>query len=80
MESIDLGRDYAVKPGQLSSSGMQKLALISALLVAASPVAAQVAMSNGQQQTGGRGGQSAPTQAPMTGVFCIEEMTATFCT
>jgi len=36
-------------------------------------------MSNGQQQTGGRGGQSAPPQAPTTGVFCIEEMTATFC-
>jgi hypothetical protein len=56
---------------------MKKLALISALLLAASPVAAQVAMSNGQQQTGGQGGQSAPTQAPTTGVFCFEEMTAT---
>ena len=58
---------------------MKKLALISALLLAAAPVAAQVAMSNGPQQAGGRGGQSAPTQAPTTGVFCIEEMTATFC-
>ncbi len=58
---------------------MKKLALISALFLAASPVAAQVAMSNAQQQTGGLGGQSVPTQAPTTGVFCIEEMTATFC-
>jgi hypothetical protein len=58
---------------------MKKLALISALLLAASPVAAQVAMSNGQQQTGGQVGRSATTQAPTTGVFCIEEMTATFC-
>ena len=33
----------------------------------------------GQQQSGGQSGQSAPTQVPTTGVFCIEEMTATFC-
>jgi hypothetical protein len=58
---------------------MKKLALISALLLAASPVAAQVAVSNGQQQTRGQIGPSATTQAPTTGVFCIEEMTATFC-
>jgi hypothetical protein len=53
---------------------MKKLALISALLLAASPVATQVAMSNGQQQTGGQGGQSAPTQkTPVVGA-CVEEM------
>lgn len=57
---------------------MKKLALISALLLAASPVAAQVAMSNAQR-SGGQSGSSASTQAPTTGVFCIQEMTATFC-
>ena len=58
---------------------MKKLALISALLLAVSPAAAQVATSNGQQQSGALSGQSGQTQAPTTGVFCIEEMTATFC-
>jgi hypothetical protein len=53
---------------------MKKLALIAALLLAASPAAAQVATS-GQQQSGSQGGQSAPTQAPTTGIFCDEEMT-----
>jgi hypothetical protein len=55
---------------------MKKHALIAALLLATSPAAAQVATSGQQQQTGG---QSAPTQAPLTGIFCDEEMTATFC-
>jgi hypothetical protein len=58
---------------------MKKLTSISALLLAASPAAAQVATSLSQQQLGGQSVQSAPTQAPTTGVFCIEEMTATFC-
>jgi hypothetical protein len=57
---------------------MKKVSLISALLLVASPAAAQVATSMGQQ-SGGQGGPSARTQAPTTGVFCIEEMTATFC-
>jgi hypothetical protein len=50
---------------------MKKLALIAALLLAASPAAAQVATSGQQQLLGG--------QAPTTGIFCDEEMTATFC-
>jgi hypothetical protein len=58
---------------------MKKLALISALLLAASPAAAQVATSLSQQRTGGQSVQSAATQAPTTGVLCTEEMTATFC-
>jgi hypothetical protein len=53
-----------------------------------SPVSAQVGTLNGQQQVatpngqlllGSRGSQPAPSQAPTTGTFCIEEMTATFC-
>src|SRR5262249_55773866 len=55
------------------------LALISALLLAASPAAAQLATSSRVQQLGGEPVQSTPTVAPTTGVFCIEEMTATFC-
>ena len=58
---------------------MKKLTLIAALLLAASPAAAQVATSMGEQQSGDQSSQSTPTQAPTTGVFCIEEMTATFC-
>src|SRR5215831_19330639 len=58
---------------------MEKLALISALLLAASPAAAQLATSWRVQQLGGEPVQSTPTVAPTTGVFCIEEMTATFC-
>ena len=57
---------------------MKKLVLIAALLLTASFVAAQVSTLNGQQQLG-LGGQLAPSQAPTTGVFCVEEMTATFC-
>jgi len=62
-----------------------KLALIAELLIAAplavaSPAAAQVTTQTGQQQSSGQNGQlAAPAQAPATGVFCIEEMTATFC-
>jgi len=72
---------------------MKKLSIIAALLLTASSVAAQVSTLNGQQQlgiggqltpfgqqrAGVQGRQSAPSQAPTTGVFCIEEMTATFC-
>lgn len=64
------------------------IALIAALFPAVSPVSAQVGTSNGLVQIatpngqlglGSRGGQPAPSQAPTTGAFCIEEMTATFC-
>src|SRR6516162_8175184 len=58
---------------------MKKLALIYALLLAASPAAAQLATSQRVQQLGGESVQSTPIEAPRTGVFCIEEMTATFC-
>jgi len=58
---------------------MKKLALASALLLAASPAAAQVAPSLSGQQLGGHSVQPTASQAPTTGVFCIEEMTATFC-
>ena len=53
---------------------MKKLALIAALLLAASPVAAQ-----SLQQPLGAGGQTNTSQIPNTGVICEEEMTATFC-
>ncbi len=56
-----------------------KLALSAALLFAASPVAAQIATSNGQLQLGNQSALSASSQAPTTGVFCIEEIIATFC-
>ena len=58
---------------------MKKLALISALLLAASPAGAQLATSSRVQQLGGEPVQSTPTVAPTTGVFCIQEITATFC-
>jgi hypothetical protein len=62
---------------------MKKPALIAALLLAASPAAAQVTTSMSQQESALQGGQpvapQAPAQAPTTGVFCIEEITATFC-
>ena len=58
---------------------MKKLGLISALLLAASPAAAQLATSSRVQQLNGQSVQTSPIEAPTTGVFCIEEMTATFC-
>src|SRR5262249_51208800 len=58
---------------------MKQLALISALLLAAAPAAAQLATSSRVQQLGGEPVQSTPTVVPTIGVFCIEEMTATFC-
>jgi hypothetical protein len=58
---------------------MKKPAWIAALFFAASPVAAQVATSNVQQQFGVQGSQSAPSQGPITDVICDEEITVTFC-
>jgi hypothetical protein len=58
---------------------MNKLAFIAALAFAASPVAAQQATPNGQTGSASQGGATGSTQAPITGVFCIEEMTANFC-
>src|SRR6516162_11478232 len=58
---------------------MKNLATIAALVFAVSPAAAQVAAPNGQAQSPIQGGAKGSTQAPITGVFCIEEMTANFC-
>jgi hypothetical protein len=54
---------------------MKILALTVALLLAASPVAAQ----QRQQQALGTGGQINNSTLPNTGLICIEEMVATFC-
>lgn len=62
-----------------SVAQMKKVTLISALLLAASPAAAQVASSLSEARSGGQTIQSAGTQASTTGVECTEEMTATFC-
>jgi hypothetical protein len=55
---------------------MTKATLIVALLLTASPVAAQVSTFDGQSQLSALGGQfvpsEAPTSAPTTGVICIE--------
>ena len=66
-------------------SAMNKLVLIAAVVFAASPAGAQLGVPNDQggsspqgAATGGAQGGS-PSQAPSTGVFCIEEMTANFC-
>ena len=57
---------------RMRSRIMKKLALIAALVLAASPVAAQ-------QQPLGAGGQTNTSPLTNTGVICNEEMTATFC-
>jgi hypothetical protein len=62
-----------------SSAIMNKLTFIAALIFAASPAAAQLAAPNAQTQPSTQGGATESTQAPTTGVFCIEEMTANFC-
>jgi len=58
---------------------MKNLATIAALVFPVSPAAAQMATPNGQAQSPIQGGAKGSTQAPITGVFCIEEMTANFC-
>ena len=62
---------------------MTKATLIVALLLTASPVAAQVSTFDGQSQLSALGGQfvpsEAPTSAPTTGVICIEGIAGTFC-
>ena len=63
---------------------MKKRALIAVVLVATSPATAQVAAAPNQQELlPGQASEfpptQAPTQAPTTGVFCAEEITATFC-
>jgi hypothetical protein len=62
---------------------MNNFALIAAAIAAvaftALPAAAQVATPNGRVTSPTQGGSTGSTQAPITGVFCIEEMTANFC-
>jgi hypothetical protein len=58
---------------------MNKFAIIAAFVFTASAAAAQSATPNGQAQSPPRGGATESTQAPITGVFCVEEMTASFC-
>ncbi len=58
---------------------MNKLAFLAALVFAASPAAAQVVTPNDQARSSTQAGATGSTQAPITGVFCIEEMTANFC-
>ena len=65
--------------------------VLTPLVLAAAPSAAQIRTQNDQAQSaiqgsaignatgGATGSTTAPTQAPITGVFCIEEMTANFC-
>ena len=54
---------------------MKMFAMTVALLLAASPVAAQ----QQRQQALGAGGQVNNSTLPNTGLICIEEMVATFC-
>jgi uncharacterized membrane protein YgcG len=61
------------------AADMDKFAVIVALVFTASPAAAQLATPNGQAQPPTQGSTTGSVQAPITGVFCIEEMTATFC-
>jgi len=58
---------------------MKKLAFVAVLVIAASPVAAQEVTSNGELPSGNQGALSAPSQTATIGVFCVEEITATFC-
>ena len=53
--------------------------VFAAPVFAASPGAAQLATTNNQVRSATENGVAGSTQAPITGVFCIEEMTANFC-
>src|SRR6516164_7003228 len=79
LQAVGVGLPTAMSWARLALVPTKELALISALLLAASPTAAQLATSSRVQQLNGQSVQSTPTVAPTTGVFCIEEMTATFC-
>jgi hypothetical protein len=58
---------------------MNKRVLIAAVVFAASPAGAQMAAPNDRVSSPIQGAATGPAQAPITGAFCIEEMTATFC-
>src|ERR1700688_2635810 len=66
------GPGMLVRRRQDEGPHVRKLALIAALLLAASPVAAQ-------EQPLGAGGQTNTSLLPNTGVICQEEIAATFC-
>src|SRR5690242_37731 len=53
--------------------------VFAAPVFAASPAAAQLATTNNQVRSATQSGVAGSTQAPITGVICIEEMTANFC-
>jgi hypothetical protein len=53
--------------------------VFAASVFAASPAATQLATTNNQVRSATQSGVAGSTQAPITGVFCIEEMTANFC-
>ena len=63
----------------LALTGALSSTLLFALLAAPSPLAAQAATSNGQQQLFTSSGQSQQSRGATSGVICMEEMTATFC-
>jgi hypothetical protein len=90
LATIFAGRQRGI--GQKRIVDMKRLTLFAALVfsvfallavLTGSPAVAQGALANGQSQSTAEGVLSAPTpaptQAPTTGVFCIAEMTATFC-
>jgi len=58
---------------------MNKRVLMAAVVFAASPAGAQMAAPNDQVSSPTQGVPTGPARAPITGAFCIEEMTATFC-
>jgi hypothetical protein len=74
---------------QLPARTRHAVWIAATLLLAALPAAAQVVTTNngqlqvnapgGQQLSATQNSQAAPSSAPTTGTFCIEEMTATFC-
>jgi hypothetical protein len=61
------------------AADMNKFVIIAAIVFTASPAAAQLTTPNGQTQAPTQGRATESAQAPITGVFCIEEMTANFC-
>jgi hypothetical protein len=68
---VDRGRARPLRP---KDKEMKNLTLMTALLLASSPVAAQ-----SQQHALGAGGMINNSLLPNTGIICQEEMTATFC-
>ena len=53
--------------------------VFAAAVFAAWPAVAQLATTNNQVRSATQSGVAGSTQAPITGVFCIEQMTANFC-